>query len=96
MEEIEIGTEPVNPLTHVKPYFSSMSDSEISILIGSIIFFKDVKLKLLQELLNMKRLEVEEQIGRLLQSNLVQGQFTSDTFLLTSVNYNIEKQRPHL
>ena len=72
MEEIEIGTEPVNPLTHVKPYFSSMSDSEISILIGSILFFKDVKLKLLQELLNMKRLEVEEQIGRLLQSNLVQ------------------------
>ncbi|MCE7734600.1 MAG: E3 ubiquitin protein ligase [Candidatus Heimdallarchaeota archaeon] len=96
MEDVELETETVNPLTHVRPYFSKLKDSEISILIGSILHFKEVKLKLLQELLNMKRLDLEEKIGRLLQSKLIEGHFTSDTFLLSSVNYKFERQSPNL
>ncbi|MHA2030886.1 MAG: hypothetical protein ACW99Q_16020, partial [Candidatus Kariarchaeaceae archaeon] len=96
MEDAELQLEVVNPLEYVKPYFSSLKDNEISILIGSIILFKDVKLKLLQELLNLDRLHLEEQIGRLLQSNLIEGQFTSDSFVLSSINYEFEKQIPNL
>lgn len=92
----EVESEILNPLTHVRPYFSKLKDSEISILIGSIMLFREIELKLLQELLNMKRLEVEEQIGRLLQSNLIQGQFTSNSFILSSLNYQIEVQKPNL
>ncbi len=96
MNEADVDTEPINPLDYVKPYFTKLSRNEQSILIGSVLLFNSVKLKLLQDLLNLNKIELEEQIGRLVQSDFMTGKFSVDSFTLISVNQEILKQHPSL
>ncbi|OLS24259.1 MAG: hypothetical protein HeimC2_23240 [Candidatus Heimdallarchaeota archaeon LC_2] len=96
MTSTDIETERINPLDYVKPYFTKLTKNEQSILIGSILLFKSVKLKLLQDLLNLNKIELEEQIGRLVQSDFITGKFSVDSFTLISVNQAILQQHPSL
>jgi predicted transcriptional regulator len=95
MAEVTVS-EGVDPVEYVKSYFTILKEKDISVLIGTIILLKDVKFKLLQNLLNLRKSEVEEAIGRLLQTDLLQGEFTRNSFVLKKINYKIKQQSPNL
>ncbi|MHA2248896.1 MAG: hypothetical protein ACXAD7_00975 [Candidatus Kariarchaeaceae archaeon] len=87
----------VDPVEYVKSYFTKLKEKEVSILVGSIILLGEVKFRLLQSLLNLQKIqEVEEKIGRLLQTDLMNGTFTKDSFILKKTNYQIKQQLPNL
>ena len=96
MNEGRTELQIIDPVEFVMPYYSKLKKDELAILIGSILFLKKIKISLLESLLDLKKIVIEEKIGRLLQSDLIDGKFTKDSFILTGVNYSIEKKTPHL
>ena len=96
MTTINVETTEIDPVDYVKSYFSNLNENDVSILVGSIILLKEVKFRLLQSLLDLTKMEIEENIGRLLQTDFLIGEFTKNSFKLKKVNYPILKQQPNL
>ena len=96
MIEVELANQPLNPVDRVKPYFSGITDDELEILVGTVLLLGETKLKLVQTLLNKNKLTVEEWIGRLVQSDLLDGYFTVDSFVATKLYFPIIKQDVNL
>lgn len=95
-EFIPIKENGINPVEYVKPYFTLLDDRDLSILLGSVLFQRKIQYKLLQSLLNLNKLEVEEKLGRILQTDLWEGDFSRNSFTLTKLNYAIAQQQPVL
>ncbi|MCY3410228.1 MAG: E3 ubiquitin protein ligase [Candidatus Heimdallarchaeota archaeon] len=93
---IPIKEEGIDPINHVKPYMGDLSDKDIATLIGIILFVKDVKIKLLEQVLELPRLDVEEKLGRIMQSDFCEGEFTRTSFILKKLNYSILQQTPRM
>lgn len=94
--KFETSEDGIDPVDYISDYFSHLTSKEISVLVGSIALLQTVDLKILQDVLELEQIEVEEKIGRLLQSDLLDGEFSSDQFILSKFNYKIKKQSPNL
>lgn len=94
--EVVFSDDGINPIDYVRPYFSSLSDKDIAVLVGSIILLKEVPYKLLQRILQMEKIEIEEKLGRLVQCDLLEGSFLDSSFKMTKLNFSLKKQHPNL
>ncbi len=93
---IPVRNDGIEPVDFLSPYFGSLTDREIAILVGSVVLLKDVKYKLLGSLLDLKKIEVEEKLGRIMQTDFWEGEFGKYSFKLTKLNYNLMQQHPEL
>lgn len=82
----------IDPVEYLRPYYGNLTDREISILVGSVIFLRNIKYKTLSNLLNLKKIEVEEKLGRVMQTDFWEGEFSRTSFSLSKLNYNIRQQ----
>jgi len=96
VDKFEVSDDGIDPVQYIKDYFSHLTTKEISVLVGSIALLERVDLKILQGVLELDQIEVEEKIGRLLQTDLLEGFFEGNEFILDHFNYAIVKQHPNL
>ncbi|MCH8907307.1 MAG: hypothetical protein IH840_09480, partial [Candidatus Heimdallarchaeota archaeon] len=87
MEDVYLSDKMIDPVTYCKPYFSRLTDRQLATLIGSIALLRRVDLKVLVSLLDMSKIEVEEKVGRLLQTDIFNGEFEGNQFVLNNLNY---------
>lgn len=88
---IPVSLEGINPIEYVSKNFSDLSESDITSLLGSILILKEVNIKLLQSILQLKKIQVEEQCGRLSNSDFLDLEFTRNTVKLLKINKPILK-----
>jgi DNA-binding Lrp family transcriptional regulator len=88
---IPVSEEGINPIEYVSPNFSDLSESDITSLLGSILILKEVNIKLLQSILQLKKIQVEEQCGRLSNSDFLDIEFTRNSVKLLKINKPILK-----
>ncbi len=88
---IPVSEEGIKPIEYVSKNFSDLSESDITSLIGSILILKEVNIKLLQSILQLKKIQIEEQCGRLSNSDFLDIEFTRNSVKLISINKPILK-----
>ncbi|MHA2502974.1 MAG: hypothetical protein ACXAE3_08895 [Candidatus Kariarchaeaceae archaeon] len=95
-ERFQTTDDGIDPVEYIAAYFTHFTVKEISVLVGAIALLEQVDLRILKSVLELEQIELEEKIGRLMQSDLIEGRFMGHFFHLDKFNYTIKKQHPNL